>query len=111
MIEGGRLSWGSTEGSCHLRDRRERSRWRLAGLSVIVYAVSGWWRREIVWNGRVGGRTCFWPIFGRGHSAGGIGPGAVPRSAPRDEPCASACVPAAAILASGRRCRAGEETS
>jgi len=35
----------------------------------------------------------------------------VTRFAPREEPCASACVPAAAIVASGRRCSAGEETS
>jgi len=78
---------------------------------VIVYAVAGWWRRGIVWNGRASGRPLLWTICWRGRSAGGIGPGSVTRFAPREEPCASACVPAAAIVASGRRCSAGEETS
>jgi len=60
VIEGGRLFWGRTAGSCHLRDRRERSRWSLVGPFVIIYAVAGWWRRGIVWNGRLRwGQTLF----------------------------------------------------
>jgi len=66
---------GRTVGSCHLRDRRERPRWSLAGPSVIAYAVAGWWRRasscKVVC---VGGRLCLWTICGRGRSAGGIRP-------------------------------------